>query len=175
MPTRHPLYERMIELGITLQTIADMTGRDRTTIQKQLTGVNPLKEPIRKTIEAVVEARENMQVGDSFQAWLDFCAQNGTVHVSGEPLQSGPLTVGQQLNEHIRCVEMTRDLMVQHGIETLDALLDMLHAQQQRLSEGYETRRLTLGSSATPKDARLAPWMDKRSAQGSDERRSRKT
>lgn len=57
MHIKHPLYQRMLDLGISLQDVADVVGCHKTTVHKQLIGIYKLRDDVRKAIELMVHER----------------------------------------------------------------------------------------------------------------------
>lgn len=55
MRAKHPLYEKMLALGISLQDIADRIGRSKTSVYNQLTGVYKLQDDVRREVELLIE------------------------------------------------------------------------------------------------------------------------
>lgn len=127
MPQHHPLYKRMRRMGVTLQDIADATGRTKSAIQKQL---NSGQEPDEYVVEAVERALAERE------------AQPSEVRVREYPQERTirtPLTLQQrlrkQVRQQIRNADEVRTLMLQYGVATVDELLAELDDQLARLSD----------------------------------------
>ena len=156
MGKRLPLYQRMLDLGIGLQEIASVTGRDRSTIQKQLTGVNPLKVQVRQAVETAIATIEaGQELGTEYHM---YARDVDVAHLRSLPrVMTMRDRALQELAEDIRCVEITRERLIQHGVETVEELLETLNTQRDRLrsaeaqrSSSSETR--VSGSDAEPMD-----------------------
>lgn len=145
MPQHHPLYQRMRAAGVTLQKIADLTGRTRSAIQKQLNRDEEPDDYVREAIEKALaergEWRDTPDRGD--RAWI--AAPSTTVD-----------NLRRQVMQQMRSAYETRNLMIQYGAQTVNDLLDVLREQQSRLL-AVSTGTAGPGSTARPREETAAP------------------
>jgi len=141
MSERHRLYEQMARLGITLSDIAGMVGRSPSTIQKQLTGVNPLKDFVREAVEAAIaeRTRDLDTAGanpDDSQSWgippapvRDSWRAYAHVRHTRTPRETVLATVG----EYLHCVEVVETLLEMYDLPDLVELKKRLLQQRRTL------------------------------------------
>lgn len=155
METRSPLYDEMLELGISLADIARRVHRDRTTVQKQLTGASPLKEYVREAIEQTIAERRQEQFEWSDEADGDDNVFGGGARPESASRPSKPADDRSQdyglriprlrvphrdkllaeLDRNIQIAKLAHGLMAQHDVATIDELLATLGAQRERLAQ----------------------------------------
>ena len=162
MSDRHPIYDEMLALGITLNEIAERVGRDKTTVYKQLSGRTQLQDYVREAVEAAIaesksqgtalEGLSELEVGTVvFPPRRRQTAARARAMLRGVYEHPGYRSRKARLAEleyDIHCVEVARDLLAQYGLDDLGQLLGALVAQQERLSESFLEYRQGLAEAA---------------------------
>jgi hypothetical protein len=139
MGTRHPLYNEMTRLGISVSEIARSLQKSPSTVQKQLTGVNPLKEYVKAAIEAAIHGRTGggdvTNYGGSYpfpsEAELTPRRTARACLPTWEPPQE---TMAATLDGYLRSVEMVRILLKLYDLSDIEDLRSRIVEQRQKVA-----------------------------------------
>ena len=145
MRRRHPLYQQMLALGITLQSIADAAGVSKTTVYNQLTGRYKLKDKIKCEVERAIEEELGEEEGEDLEESEMVCegpikwdiVNDDRAFLAMEMLSDEPFRVEPENVRGSAHSPERKAILVHQHIERQERLAKLQHLETEELLRRY--------------------------------------